>query len=216
VASPLEVFGKVAPTLQTQRPLRFLFVGDWALSLDLAWQTIREGHEAKMYIKDADCKDIGDHILAKVDAWEPEVAWADVVVFEDTGYGKAQDRLRREGKVVVGGSDLGDRLEDDRDFGQQTLKQVGVKTLDFKDFTSFDDARAFITANPGRYVLKPNGAAADFKGLAYAAKRRDSSDLVEMMGNLETKWPKNLKPTFQLQKFAARSSTATTGSGRCA
>ncbi len=203
VGTPLEMYGKVAPTLQTQRPLKFLFVGDWALSLDLAWQTIREGHEAKMFIKDADCKDIGDNILPKVEAWEAEVPWADVVVFEDTGYGKAQDRLRREGKPVVGGSDLGDRLEDDRDFGQITLRDHGVKTLEFQDFVSFDDARAYIQANPGRYVLKPNGQAADFKGLAYASKRRDSSDLLDMMVNLETKWPKNLKPTFQLQKFAA-------------
>jgi phosphoribosylamine--glycine ligase len=193
----------VAPTLKTQRPLKFLFVGDWALSLDLAWQVEREGHQSKIYIKDADCKDIGDNVVSKSESWEADAAWADVIVFEDTGYGKHQDRLRREGKLVVGGSELGDRLEDDRDFGQQTLQEIGVKTLEFQDFTSFDDARTYIDQNPGRYVLKPNGPAADFKSLAYAAKRRDSTDLLEMMINLQAKWPKNLKPTFQLQKFAA-------------
>ena len=200
--SALEVYGSVAPSLQTQRSLKFLFIGDWALSLDLAWQVLREGHQPKIFIKDADCKDIGDHLVPKSENWESDVAWADVVVFEDTGYGKAQDRLRREGKAVVGGSELGDRLEDDRDFGQQTLKDLGIKTLDFRDFTGFQDARGYIQANPGRYVLKPNGPAADFKGLAYASKRRDSTDLLEMMGNLESKWPKNLKPSFQLQRFA--------------
>jgi phosphoribosylamine---glycine ligase len=203
VASPLDVYGPVAPTLQTQRPLKFLFVGDWGLSLDLAWQCQREGHQSKIFIKDADCKDIGDHIVGKSESWEADVAWADVIVFEDTGYGRHQDRLRKEGKLVVGGSELGDRLEDDRDFGQQTLQELGIKTLEFRDFTSFDDARAYIAQNPGRYVLKPNGPAADFKSLAYASKRRDSTDLLEMMGNLTAKWPKNLKPTFQLQKFAA-------------
>lgn len=200
--TPLEVYGPVAPSQVTQRPLKFLFVGDWGLSLDLAWQATREGHQAKIYIKDTDCNDVGDHVVAKSEDWETDVAWADVVVFEDTGYGKHQDRLRKEGKSVVGGSDLGDRLEDDRDFGQQTLRELGVRTLEFRDFTDFGEARAWVQANPGRYVLKPNGPAADFKGLAYASKRRDSSDLMEMMGNLTAKWPKNLKPNFQLQKFA--------------
>jgi len=202
VPTPYEVYGSLAPTLVTQRPLKFLFVGDWGLSNDLAWQVQREGHQAKIFIKDADCKDIGDHITPKSENWEADVAWADVIVFEDTGYGKAQDKLRREGKAVVGSAEIGDRLEDDRDFGQQTLRELGVATLGFHDFTSFQDARAWITQNPGRYVLKPNGQAADFKGLAYASKRRDSSDLLEMMDNLEKKWPKNLKPNFQLQKFA--------------
>lgn len=202
MATPYEWFGPLAPSLITQRPLKFLFVGDWGLSLDLAWQVQREGHQAKMFIKDADCKDIGDHLVPKVDNWETEAAWADVVVFEDTGYGKSQDRLRREGKPVVGSSELGDRLEDDREFGQRALHEVGVQTLEFKDFTNFDEARAWIEKSPGRYVLKPNGAAADYKGLAYAARRRDSTDLLERMENLKVKWPKNLKPDFQVQKFA--------------
>ncbi|MGQ0535312.1 MAG: phosphoribosylamine--glycine ligase [Methanobacteriota archaeon] len=202
MATPLEVYGPVAPTLQTQRPRRFLFVGDWGLSLDLAWQVQREGHQAKMFIRDTDCKDVGDGVVEKSDRWEDDVAWADVVVFEDLGYGKHQDRLRKEGKAVVGGSEFGDRLEDDRAFGQQTLRESGVPTLDFQDFKDFGAARAWISENPGRYVLKPNGPAADFKGLAYAAKRRDSSDLLEMMENFERKWPKNYKPDFQLQKFA--------------
>lgn len=202
MATPLEMYGKVAPTLQTQRPLKFLFVGDWALSLDLAWQVTREGHQAKISIKDADCRDIGDNIVPKSEDWEADAAWADVLVFEDTGYGRAQDRLRKEGKTVVGGSELGDRLEDDREFGQETLREAGVRILEFRDFGSFDEARAYIQANPARYVFKPNGPAADFKGLAYAAKRRESSDLLDMLGNLQAKWPKNLKPTFQIQKFA--------------
>lgn len=202
MATLLEMFGPVAPTLQAQRPLKFLFIGDWGLSLDLAWQVVREGHQSKIFIKDIDCKDIGDNIVPKSEDWEADVGWADVVVFEDTGYGKHQDRLRREGKAVVGGSDLGDRLEDDRDFGQQTLREIGIKTLEFRDFTEFADARRWIEANPGRYVLKPNGPAADFKGLAYAARRRDSTDLLERMENLQVKWPKNLKPNFQIQKFA--------------
>lgn len=199
--SPYDVFGGLAPTLVTQKPLKFLFVGDWGLSNDLAWQVQREGHQAKLFIKDADCKDIGDGITPKSENWEADVAWADVVVFEDTGLGKQQDRLRREGKPVVGSSELGDRLEDDRELGQKTLREIGVPILDFRDFTDFVEARKWISDNPGRYVFKPNGVAADYKGLAYAAKRRDSSDLLEMMDNLETKWPKGLKPDFQLQKF---------------
>ena len=173
VPSPLEMYGPVAPSLVTARPLKLLFVGDWGLSLDVAWQCIREGHQAKMFIKDPDCKDIGDNILPKSEDWQADVAWADVVVFEDVGYGKHQDRLRKEGKPVVGGSDLGDKLEDDRALGQSALKESGVPVLDHHDFTDFAASRAWLKENPGRYVLKPNGAAADVKALAYIAKRRD-------------------------------------------
>ncbi len=199
--TPLEFYGPVAPTLQTQKPVKFLFIGDWGLSLDLAWQVSREGHQAKLFIKDADCKDIGDNIIAKSENWETDVAWADVVVFGDTGDGRHEVLLRNEGKPVLGGAEIGDRLEDDREFGQQTLRQLGIPTLEFRDFTEFSEARAWIEKNPGRYVLKPNGPAADYKGLAYAARRRDSTDLLERMDNLQVKWPKNLKPDFQLQKF---------------
>ena len=47
-----------------------------------------------------------------------------MIVFDDVlGQGTQADRLRRAGKLVVGGTPYTDRLEDDRAFGQQELKR---------------------------------------------------------------------------------------------
>ena len=106
---------------------KFLFVSFTGLVSDIAWQVAKEGHEVKYYIRDEKDRDIADGFVAKVDEWEPEVDWANVIVFDDTlGHGEIAQRLRSAGKLVVGGTAYTDRLEDDRSFGQEELKKAGV------------------------------------------------------------------------------------------
>ena len=101
--------------------VKFVFVTIEALSLDLAYKIKEEGHEVKFYIQSKDEKDIGDGFVAKTDQWEDLIGWADVLVFDDLGFGKTAEKLRSEGKRVVGGSVYTDRLENDREFGQKEL-----------------------------------------------------------------------------------------------
>ena len=119
---------------------RFLFVSIEALSTDLAWQLTKAGHEVKMFTKSQNEKDVGDGFVEKVDEWESLKEWAEVVVFDDIGYGELAEKLRGEGKAVVGGSVYTDRLENEREFGQTELKEAGVNTLPSWNFTSFDAA----------------------------------------------------------------------------
>ena len=58
---------------------------------------------------------------------------------------------------VIGGSAYGDRLENDRAFGQRILADIGLQTAGVEEFTSLVDAEHFIERYPGRYVLKFNG-----------------------------------------------------------
>ena len=48
-----------------------------------------------------------------------------LIVFDDVGYGKTQDYLRRDGYTVFGGCEAGDRLEKDREFGQKLFASYG-------------------------------------------------------------------------------------------
>src|SRR6186997_3067434 len=143
---------------------KFLFVSISGLISDIAWQVTKEGHEVRYFIEDEKERDIADGFVTKVDDWEAEVDWADVIVFDDTlGEGEKAQALRARGKLVVGGTPYTDRLEDDRSFGQEELKKVGINIVPYKEFDNFDDAIAYVKANPERYVIKPSGAAGNVK-----------------------------------------------------
>lgn len=77
-------------------------------------------------------------------------------MFDDIAFGRVADRLRAEGKKVVGGSAYTDMLESDREFGQTELAKAGVITLPSWTFSNFEDAIQFVLANPSRYVIKPS------------------------------------------------------------
>src|SRR6476469_600632 len=109
-------------------PKKFLFVSDVGCIGDLAYQVKTEGHLVKYAIQDKHEKNVSDGFVDKVDSWEKEKDWADVIVFDDIGFGAAAERLRKEGKAVVGGTPLSDRLELDRDFAQDELRKAGVNT----------------------------------------------------------------------------------------
>jgi len=179
---------------------KFLFVSIDALIGDLAWDTLQDGHEVKYYIQNKDQKDVCDGFLQKCDDWKAEVAWADCVVFDDFGFGEEADRLRKEGKPVVGGSVYTDRLEMDREFGQTELASVGISIIPRKNFTDFDAAVEFIRKTPDRYVIKPSGLAQNEKELLFVGQEEDGKDIIEMLERYKKNWGKKIKE-FQLQKY---------------
>lgn len=101
------------------------------------------------------------------------IEWADVIVFDDTGFGEIADKLRAQGRFVVSGSVYTDRLEEDREFGQQEMKRLGLLVLTQWDFVNFDDCINFIKQNPARYIWKPSGnISSDMKGILFFGDRR--------------------------------------------
>ena len=182
---------------------KFLFVSIESASGDLAWCIKNEGNEVKAFIK-AECdKDVYDGILEKVDDWEKFVDWADVVVFDYIGFGKIADSLRKKGKLVVGGSEYTDRLEEDREFGQEEMKNAQMGVLPHWDFTDFDAAIKFIKSNPGRYVFKPSGFLNSWsKGILFLGEEEDGNDIIEVLKQNKHLWAKKIKE-FMLQKMAA-------------
>ncbi|MBL7055003.1 hypothetical protein ISS05_04565, partial [Candidatus Woesearchaeota archaeon] len=49
---------------------KFLFVSYDGLISDTAWQVIKEGHEAKYYIKNPNYKEVGDGFIPKISDWK--------------------------------------------------------------------------------------------------------------------------------------------------
>ena len=183
-----------------EKKRKFLFVSLTGLVGDIAWQVLKEGHEVRYFIGDEEEKDIADGFVPKTDDWEKDVDWADVIVFDDTlGQGEKAVALRERGKAVVGGTPYTDRLEDDRSFGQEELKKAGVTIIPYWDFDNFDEAIAHVTENPGRYVIKPSGAAGNVKRRLFVGDEEDGRDVVRMLEAYKKAFSDEIK-VFQLQK----------------
>ncbi|MGA2379068.1 MAG: phosphoribosylamine--glycine ligase, partial [Spirochaetia bacterium] len=113
----------------------------------------KEGNEVRYHIMMKSEREVAEGFVEKVDRWEESKEWADVIVFDDCEFGALADRLRTDGKAVVGGTPYTDRLEMDRDFGQEEMRTAGITILPRWEFDSFDAAIAFIKSTPGRYVV---------------------------------------------------------------
>lgn len=179
---------------------KFLFVSLDGLIADIAWQVVKEGHEVQLCTDSQSEKEIGNGFVPKTDDWEREVEWADVIVFDDVlGQGAKAQKLRAAGKPVVGGTPYTDRLEDDRAFGQQELKAAGVSIIPQENFTSFDDAIAFVQTNPNRYVIKPSGEAQNLKQLLFVGEDEHGADVIQVLEDYKRAWASRIKE-FQLQR----------------
>ncbi len=179
---------------------KFLFVSIDALITDTAWQIAKEGNDVKFYTENSEDKEVGDGFIPKTDDWKKEVDWADIIVFDDVlGQGKKAEQLRKQGKLVVGGTAYTDRLEDDRAFGQEELRTLGINIIAHENFTSFDEAIAYVEKNPGRYVVKSSGEAQNMKTLLFVGEEESGKDVIYILDAYKKAWSKQIK-SFQLQK----------------
>jgi phosphoribosylamine--glycine ligase len=179
---------------------KFLFMSYEALISDIAWQVIKEGHEVKYYIDNDNESDIADGFVPKTENWQNEVDWADIIVFDDVlGHGTIANKLRKKGKLVIGGTPYTDKLEDDRSFGQEELKNAGVSIIPYKNFVLFDEAIEFVKKNPGKYVIKPSGEAQNQKMFLFVGEEDDGKDVIQVLHTYKKVLSKQIR-VFQLQR----------------
>ncbi|MBI5065549.1 phosphoribosylamine--glycine ligase [Candidatus Woesearchaeota archaeon] len=186
----------------TEQKKKFLFVSDEGLIGDLAWEVTKEGHEVLYYIKEKAQKDVCEGFVNKTDDWQEKKDWADVIIFDDVVFGQTAETLRKQGKLVFGGSVYADKLEMDREFGQEEMKSLGITILPNWNFSDFDAAIDFINKNPGRYVVKPSGHAQGEKELSFVGQEEDGKDIIQVLEHYKKHWSKKIKE-FQLQKFVS-------------
>src|SRR6185312_6076619 len=176
--------------------MRVLGIGE---NLDLGSLYLRllaDGHEVKVAVSDEGSRDTLRGMVTVVADWRAEVDWVRAagrdgfVVFESASLGALQDELRRDGLQVLGGSALGDRLEGDRAFGQQVMREAGMRVAPTYEFTSFAEAMAFVRRRPGRYVYKPSGAG--FASVrTYVGEVDDGADVIAYLDLQHRRWPKD-------------------------
>lgn len=177
-----------------------LFLSFEACAGDLAYRLKQEGYNVKWYVQSKSDRGLYSGFLDQVDEWEPHKEWADLIIVDDVSFGTLADRMRKEGKPVVGGSSYTDRLELDRDFGAQEMKAAGLTIPDSWEFDSFDEAIKFVTKNPARYVVKPSGKAQNDKVLSFVGREEDGKDVVAILERYKKGWSGKVKK-LQVQKF---------------
>lgn len=141
--------------------MRFLGIGHSCDLADMYLRLCAAGHEVRVYSRDFDEHGVMARMLTLVDDWREQLDWVrqdGIVIFETAEHGEWQEQLRRDGFAVIGGSVLGDGLENDREFGQRALAEAGLRSIPTHTFRDFDAAIAFIEARPARYVFKLNGS----------------------------------------------------------
>lgn len=165
----------------------------------MAYAMQEEGWQVKFYIEERPMREIGTGFLPKVRDWRKHEAWADFIVFDYTGWGAEAVRLRKEGKVVFGGSPYTDNLELDRNFGQEALRSHKIHTLPFWEFGSFQEAIAFVEHQPNAYVIKPSGETQELKQLLFVGKDDRGEDVKRLLSAYERSWGDTFG-RFQLQR----------------
>lgn len=161
--------------------MRVLGIGDSADLSSLYLRLSADGHEVKVHVANALSSDTLKGLIERVASWEAELDWVRAagldgcILFENVGAGRGalQDRLRQEGLNVIGSSDYGARLENDRAYAQGFLAELGFRTAPVKSFADVEVARAHIAGRPARYVLKANGADA----VSYVGRQADGEDV---------------------------------------
>jgi len=183
--------------------VRFLGVGETNDLGDMYLRLAEAGHEVKVFMSDEDSAGVMEGMLDFVSNWRAELDWIreagidGVILFETASSGETQDALRKEGFNVVGGSAFGDKLEQDRPYGQQILRDLGLKTAATREFAAFDEALTFLSHSKGRYVLKLNGSNWPSTS-SYVGQMEDAADMIALLVAMRNHWTLDESPSFVL------------------
>lgn len=178
--------------------MKVLFISGELIAGDLPYRLKQEGCEVKLWIGADGQEDCLDGMVEKTEDWKQELNWVGkdgLIIFDDVGYGKEQDNLRKEGYLVIGGSGDGDCLELDRIYGQKTLKSLGVfdegfETIDFTVQTALE----YVKTNRGKWVVKQND---HNTSLNYVGKIDDGSDVIGALENYKNTYGSRCSVSLQ-------------------
>ena len=128
---------------------------------------LRKGHEVLVSVSEPLASGTMAGLVPRTADWRAMLPWIrqageeGIILFEAVGFGELQDQLRADGFNVVGGSAFGDRLENDRAFGQAFLNEHRLRTAKSRKFGDVAEALDDLRSNPRRCVLKENLSAGD-------------------------------------------------------
>jgi len=169
--------------------VRILIIGGGGREHALAWSLRRDDPDAHLYCApgnpgtaalatnlDIPATDL-DRITDAADAYGIEL----VIVGPEVplAFGLA-DRLRAEGRLVVGPGAAGAQIEASKAFAKELMARAGVPTASSQTFTDLGRALACVAVHPEPLVVKASGLAAG-KGAVVCATRADAAATVTGM-----------------------------------
>ena len=184
-----------------------LVIDPSGLTLDWCLRCVTAGHTVKLYTKGSRASHIGQGLVDKVDNWKKYMDVADLIFSSDNlEFMDELDEYIKKGYPVFGPGKRSAKLELDRMYGQNVIKEFGGEVIPSYEFKNYDKAIQFVKDNPKRYVCKPCGAEED-KTLSYVAK--DEADMIGFLTKRKQKGKGS--PYFILQDFHAGVEIAVTG-----
>src|SRR5207249_2161626 len=115
---------------------------------------------------------LGRGLVDIVRDFKPHIGWADFIILADNVKTSLRefDRIRDDGKPVLGPSYLSAKWEIDRALGQEVLQAAGIKIIPSTEFDSLDAAIKHVRKHDKAFVSKPTNDGDSDKMLSYCAK----------------------------------------------
>lgn len=154
--------------------MRVAILSPWGIMLSWALRLATEGHDVRWWI-DQENNRTGENLIERMHTKEELLKWGSeepgtLYINEGTGFGRDSEKLRQEGKFVIGGGLFNDKLEKDRSFGEEVAKAYGVRIPPSVTVNGFEEAKKFLQGRPDdeRWYFKPSadtGEEATYGGL---------------------------------------------------
>jgi phosphoribosylamine---glycine ligase len=168
-------------------------------SLDLALRAQRDGHKVKLFQRryDPQKRPVGKGLVELVNAWQPHVDWADLVILPTCSvYMHQMDRLHAMGATIIGGNLESASWELDRLTGMQVFKKAGIAVPPYREFRDYPEAIKYVEKQGCGFASKPCWDEPD-KGMTYVGK--EPEDMIYMLDKWRRKHGRP-KGTFILQE----------------
>jgi phosphoribosylamine---glycine ligase len=170
--------------------------------MGMAYKASIEGHKVRLFIPPG--PELNPNLakgfpnIQVIDNWIGSAKWADLILVSDIKkYLPRLKSMREQGINYYGPSPESAKLEMDRKFGMDFMKQHGINLPPYHEFNSMSEAEKFQLKNDKRYVFKPLGTEED-KAMTYASKSPE--DLVETLRMWKKMGKKDNQPVM-LQEF---------------
>jgi phosphoribosylamine--glycine ligase len=155
----------------------------------------KEGHDVTLFISNEQELECCDGMVNKIYDLDEIDEDTDVIFFDDVDCGEDADALKKKGFLVIGASKFNDKIENDRKYGFEIMKKMGIQIPPTYDFDDLDEGIEFIKDNPDRYVIKVDDAEAKYT--SHVGK--DAEDMINVMTHMRDK--SLVEGGFILQKF---------------
>jgi phosphoribosylamine--glycine ligase len=135
---------------------RFLLLSDDGSGIGLALRLLAEGHDVRTWIKDPGSDEFGHGIIKNAESYE----FCQNIIADSTNFGALLDAFRDCGAKTFGGSVFADKLEADRSFASQVMREADIDTPESISVTGWDEAvKAIkkIARLSDKIVIKPEG-----------------------------------------------------------